>query len=67
MDDLDIWRAATLWIKSLGFTAAAFAAGHKSKELREQGDLAGAETWMKIESKIKELESIGYTPDAVKH
>lgn len=67
MDELDIRRSATAWIKSLGFTAAAFDAGHRSKDLRDQGDLAGAEAWAKIETKIKEPEQIGDSPDATKH
>lgn len=67
MEEIDIWRAATTWINSMGFEAAEFAAGHKSKDFREAGDLHGAEVWAKITAKIGELKRIGYQPGATKH
>jgi hypothetical protein len=67
MEEIDIWRAATTWIRSMGFTTASFAAGHTAKDLRTKGDIAGAEVWEKIRDKIEELEQIGYRPDATKH
>ncbi len=51
----------------MGFEAAEFAAGHKSKDFREAGDLHGAEVWAKITAKIGELKRIGYQPGATKH
>lgn len=67
MDEIDVWRSATVQINALGFTAAAFDASHRAKEFRERGDLAGAQAWQAIQSKIEELKRIGYKPDATKH
>jgi hypothetical protein len=60
MEEIDIWRSATTLIKALGFSAAAFDASHRARELCDKGDDAGAVMWKLIEKKIGELERIGY-------
>jgi len=62
MDEIDIWRVAALLIKTHEghYASAAFAAGHRAKELREEGAHTGADVWEKIEAKVKELEGVGY-------
>lgn len=51
----------------MGFDAAEFAAGHKSKDLWDASDLNGAQVWQKIATKVAELKRSGYLPDATRH
>jgi hypothetical protein len=51
----------------LGFSAAAFDAARRAKDMLDKGDEAGTTVWKQIEAKIGELERIGYQPDTVKH
>jgi hypothetical protein len=67
MEKIDIWRTATSLIKSLGFAAAAFDAGHRARELRDKGDNAGTAMWKRVEEKIGELRRLGYDADATRH
>lgn len=62
MDEIDIWRTATTLIKAHGFTGAAFAASHQSKDMRKKGDAEGVSVWKRIECAIAELERTGYKP-----
>jgi len=66
MEEIDIWRSATTLITALGFTAAAFDASHRAKDLRDKGDDAGAAVWKQVEEKIGELKRSGYQPDATR-
>jgi hypothetical protein len=67
MEDIDLWRTATTLIKALGFTAAAFDAGYRAKDMRDKDDVAGELVWIAVEANVAELERIGYVPDAVRH
>jgi len=63
-----MWRVAALLIKTHEghYESAAFAAGYRAQELREEGADTGADVWENIETKVRELERVGYKADAPK-
>lgn len=66
-DEIDIWRTATTLVKAVGFTTAAFDAGHRAKDMRDKGDAEGAGVWERIQAAVEELKRTGWEPDATRH
>jgi hypothetical protein len=55
VEDIDIWRSASVLLKSRGCEAFAVASGRAS-DLAGQGDDEGAEVWCRIARVIELLE-----------
>ena len=63
VSDLDIARTAHLWIQQHGDAATA-KAREMVEEMRRKGDVAGADTWLRIIVAIGEL---GTPPTEARH
>ena len=62
--EIDIWRVANLMLTRYGEEAMLEAAG-RAHELAEDGDRAGAATWLRITNAIALLENA--TPPGLVH
>ena len=67
MEDIDVWKAATILINAHGLSGASSIASHRSKKFREKGDAAAVDVWKRVESAIEELEKIQFEPRATMH
>ena len=64
IDDREIWACANLLLKQHG-NDAWFAASQRADALFEQGDLEGHRVYLRILSRIKQLEAM--TPTGASH
>jgi hypothetical protein len=66
MEEIDIWRSATLLLKQCGGDADAHSARHVAAVI-QRGDAEGEAVWERIMRAIRELQRLGAQPGYTTH